>query len=164
MALEALGFSKFENDWGHYGLRNSDGTPVMLLFAYVDDLVLAAGSTEDTDHVLSGLNTKRRIATLGQAKHVLGLIIDRDRSSKTVNLSQAACIEKLVERFLGFLAPCCKAGGSPRYRRQGRRTGCPNQAVSGSGWLPHMGCRVHKTRHRIRLVLPRLPHHITHSR
>ena len=41
-ALDQIGFRRCENEWGMYVLSNSDGSPKIILLAYVDDLVLAA--------------------------------------------------------------------------------------------------------------------------
>jgi hypothetical protein len=102
-ALEELEFSKCENDWGIYAMRNKDGTPTMLLLAYMDDLVIAAKSTKVIKHFFDSLSTKCRMTSLGESKHILGLKIQRDRSNKSIHLSQPAYIDKLAERFIRYL-------------------------------------------------------------
>jgi hypothetical protein len=100
-------------------MRNKDGTPAMLLLAYVDDLIIAAKSTKDINHVFEQLATKWRITSLGEAKHVLGLKVERDRTRKVIHLSQPPYIDKLSERFPGYSLRVAKAAPLPVTRDRG---------------------------------------------
>lgn len=95
--LAKIGFVRCDNDWGLYVLRNSDGSPAMVMLAYVDDLLVAAKNVNDIKRVFAYLNKHWRITELGEAKHILGLKIERTKHQ--IRLSQTAYIEKLDERF-----------------------------------------------------------------
>ncbi|EJT45287.1 Gag-Pol [Trichosporon asahii var. asahii CBS 2479] len=98
-ALQQLGFTRCESDWGVYVLRNSDGTPAAFLLAYVDDLILATSTKHEADIVVQALSSFWKISDLGEVTHILGMKVGRDRSERTIHLSQATYIDQLVTRF-----------------------------------------------------------------
>ena len=112
-ALKELGFSRCENEWGMYILSNQDGSPRVLLLAYVDDLVLAARETSDIDTVLSSLAKRWVISRLGPVTHILGSKVTRDRSNKVLWMTQTAYIDSLMERFPGYSTTIAKNAPLP---------------------------------------------------
>jgi hypothetical protein len=52
-----------------------------LLHAYVDDIVVAARSTEDVDEI--GLDSRRKITELGEVSTILGMKVSRDLKQRT---------------------------------------------------------------------------------
>ena len=69
------------------------------LVVWVDDLVLFAADMADMDKTKHGLQAKFQMTDLGEAKHILGIRITRDRIRGTISLDQTAYILKIVERF-----------------------------------------------------------------
>jgi hypothetical protein len=99
--LEALGFKRTESDWGlYYRTKSKDRGPALLL-AYVDDIVVAAESSQEIDEVMKGLSLRWRITELGEISTILGMKVSRDRQARKVWLTQPAYIDKIVERFPG---------------------------------------------------------------
>jgi hypothetical protein len=72
-----------------------------LLLAYVDDIVVAAESSQEIDEVMKGLSLRWRITELGEISTILGMKVSRDRQARKVWLTQPAYIDKIVERFPG---------------------------------------------------------------
>ena len=73
----------------------------MILLAYVDDLVLAAGTTPEIDWMLDALASNWKISRLGPIGHILGTKISGDRTKKTARIPQTAHIDSLIIHFPG---------------------------------------------------------------
>ena len=113
-ALDQIGFRRCENEWGMYVLSNSDGSPKIILLAYVDDLVLAARTTLKIDSVLASLAERWVISKLGPVSHILGTKVTRDRSNNVLWLTQTAYIDSLMRRFPGFSTSIAKHAPLPQ--------------------------------------------------
>ena len=92
------GYNRSYLDYCVYFKRLDDENYIILCL-YVDDM-LVVGS--NMDHI-KGL--KRQLAhafamkDLGAAKQILGMKISRDRKNRTLTLSQADYVEKVLQRF-----------------------------------------------------------------
>jgi len=71
----------------------------MLIAIYVDDLVIASKSLKAVEGVEHKLRRKFAMKVMGDASFVLGMHIARDRTSRTLTLSQAAYSRSILERF-----------------------------------------------------------------
>ena len=66
---------------------------------YVDDILLIGNDIGLLSDVKKWLVEKFQMKDLGQASHVLGIQIIRDRKNKLLELSQASYIDKVLARF-----------------------------------------------------------------
>ncbi|SLM35049.1 gag-pol polyprotein [Lasallia pustulata] len=63
---------------------------------YVDDILLIGGDRTDIAHVKTALKRRFDMTDMGPVSHYLGMTIIRNRPSRTLWLSQAAYIEKII--------------------------------------------------------------------
>ena len=102
-------YLKFHNVVTSYGFTENiidqciylkiSGSKYIFLVLYVDDILLASsdlGLLHDTKGFLAQ-NFERK--DMGKASYVIGIEIHRDRSNRTLGLSQKAYIQKVLERF-----------------------------------------------------------------
>jgi hypothetical protein len=95
-ALLNLGFASLQTDTCVYILREAN---VMLAVAlYVDDLLLLCNSLARLNTFKRDLSSRFRMKDLGEAHHILGIQIDRDRVAGTLSISQREYITKLLQR------------------------------------------------------------------
>lgn len=81
-----------------YYKKCDDGSMVYLLL-YVDDMLIAAKNIKEIQKIKNQLNAEFDMKDLGSAKKILGMEIVRDRSARTLYLSQQSYIEKVLHRF-----------------------------------------------------------------
>jgi len=91
------GYSRCEADHCCY-LKHFDDSYIILLL-YVDDMLIAGSGMDEIKHLKGLLSTEFDMKDLGPAKQILGMRIDRDRSARTLKLSQSKYIERVLERF-----------------------------------------------------------------
>ena len=94
----SLGYFRSTYDSCVYFKRHEDGSCVYLLL-YVDDMLIAAKNISEIQVLKKQLSDEFEMKDLGAAKKILGMEIQRDRTSKKVYLSQKSYIEKVLERF-----------------------------------------------------------------
>ena len=84
----------------------------MFLVLYVDDILLISNDKHVLESTKAWLGNCFFMKDLGQAAYILGIKISRDRSRRTLTLSQTVYIEKMLERFnmqrskKGFFIDC----------------------------------------------------------
>jgi transposase InsO family protein len=106
--LEDLGYSTSDADPGLYVSATQGGKTFALV--YVDDILIAADSMEAVDAFKATISSSFDVHDLGEASHFLGMAIRRDRSARTIHLSQERMATQLVASYqLGD----CKARGVP---------------------------------------------------
>jgi hypothetical protein len=71
----------------------------IFLVLYVDDILLIGNSVKRLSDVKAWLSTQFQMKDMGEASYVLGIRIFRDRNNRLLALSQAAYIDKVLERF-----------------------------------------------------------------
>ena len=71
----------------------------MLLMVYVDDLLLCGNGRTKVEEVKQSLLTTFEGRDLGPTDHFLGIKMERNRSGKTVLLSQETYVNNVLERF-----------------------------------------------------------------
>ena len=89
------------------------GSKFTFLVLYVDDILLASNNLGLIRETKRFLSQNFDMKDIGEASHVLGIEIHRDRSKKILGLSQKAYINKILERFnmrncSGSIAPIVK--------------------------------------------------------
>lgn len=97
--LVELGFTAATSDEGLWILHGNSSTPEVLLFLWVDDLLLISSSKPRLEKVKGWILSKFKGRDLGPADRFLGISIDRDRGNRMLKLSQPTHIRELLERF-----------------------------------------------------------------
>jgi Reverse transcriptase (RNA-dependent DNA polymerase) len=107
-ALLNLGFVSLQTDTCVYILR--EDSIVLVVALYVDDLLLLSNSLERLNAFKRDLSNNFRMKDLGEAHHILGIQIDRDRAAGTLSISQREYLTKLLQRT-GMLG--CRPAPTP---------------------------------------------------
>ena len=92
------GYRRSDIDHCLYTKRAKDGS-LLILILYVDDMLLAGTNMDELAALKSKLNDSFDMKDLGDASHILGMRIVRDRDKKLLYLSQTEYIEKVLKRF-----------------------------------------------------------------
>ena len=72
---------------------------MVFLILYVDDILFIGNDVATLSSVKVWLAKQFDMKDLGEASYVLGIQLFRDRKNKTITLSQASYIDKVLERF-----------------------------------------------------------------
>jgi hypothetical protein len=96
-ALTKIGFQQLNAETCLYVFRGEKGE-VCFLVVYMDDLLLAASTTEFMRTIKTKLLGAFKMRDLGPASFILGLEIIRNRANCTIALSQSQYISKVLER------------------------------------------------------------------
>lgn len=91
--LESLGYYPLTSD---VGIFVKDHTYIAV---YVDDLLIAGPRTEEIQQLKTALGNRFQMTDIGPCSHYLGMVVTRDRKSRTIRLSQKAYIEKILKDF-----------------------------------------------------------------
>ena len=99
--LKASGYNQSTADPCMYQKsENRDGKQCLILIAlYVNDIVLATNDTTMLNKEKNQLMKRFEIEDQGEIHHCLGMCIKRDRSTKTMHISQKAYLENILKRF-----------------------------------------------------------------
>ena len=97
-SLRNIGFVPTRADPCVYILRRSDGQFVIAC-THVDDIGLAASSTDLLTDIKSQLSDIYKITTVPDMTHYLGMNIIRDRPTKTIYVNQSGYVVDLEEEF-----------------------------------------------------------------
>ena len=92
------GYRRSDIDHCLYTKRAKDGS-VLIFILYVDDMLLASTNINELATLKSKLNDTFDMKDLGDASHIFGMCIVRDRDKKLLYLSQAEYIDKVLKRF-----------------------------------------------------------------
>jgi len=71
----------------------------MFLTLYVDDILLAATNLEIINTTKQWMSSVFEMKHMGEASHVLGVKIVRNRPKKVLGMGQEAYIKRVLERF-----------------------------------------------------------------
>uniref|UniRef100_A0AAV1UTC1 Reverse transcriptase Ty1/copia-type domain-containing protein n=1 Tax=Peronospora matthiolae TaxID=2874970 RepID=A0AAV1UTC1_9STRA len=66
---------------------------------YVDDMIIAAKTSDKIDDVINALKNAFKMKELGPAKFILGMEIDHDMTSGTLMINQTRYIDDVANRF-----------------------------------------------------------------
>jgi len=77
---------------------------------YVDDLIIATNSLDELRKLKHGLAQRFAMKNLGELHFFLGIRIERNRTERSINLSQTNYIDKMLARF-GMTN--CKSAATP---------------------------------------------------
>ena len=96
-ALKQLGLTPLNNDYCVYIHRA--GKEMIIISLYVDDLFLFTSSPALLRQFKQGLMDRFEMEDLGEARLVLGMHITRNRSARTLTISQQSYLEKALSRL-----------------------------------------------------------------
>ena len=97
-SLTSLGFTRLDAETCLYVFKDQAGN-LCFLVVYVDDLLLAANSRAFMNTIKKRLAEKFKMRDLGAASYILGMEIKRNRSRRTISLSQKRYIETVLGRY-----------------------------------------------------------------
>ena len=92
------GYHRSESDQCMYTRQLADESRIYLIL-YVDDMLIAGSNQVEIGKLKRSLHDKFAMKELGQARHILGMRIERNRTTKTLWLSQSDYIQKVLKRF-----------------------------------------------------------------
>ena len=92
-----VGFNRSKYDCCFYFMLY-DSIPVYLLL-YVDDMLLISNSKSKICELKMVLNTEFDMKDLGNAKRILGMVIERDREHNMLKVHQSSYLHKAVSKF-----------------------------------------------------------------
>ena len=95
--LTTLGFQRIDCDYSVYVYKR-DGVKVFMP-VYVDDLLIASSSKAAIQQVKRDLASHFTIHNQGPVQSILGVKVVRDRSARTISLSQPGYIKSILEDF-----------------------------------------------------------------
>lgn len=95
--IESMGFNESTADPGLF-IKPSSSSPAYLLI-YVDDILVITGSTSALSSIKTQIATAFDIRDLGPAAFFLGIDIIRDRTTKTIKLTQTRHTTDLLSKF-----------------------------------------------------------------
>ncbi|CAI5462058.1 unnamed protein product [Closterium sp. Yama58-4] len=94
--LGSLGFSPSHSDASLF-IRSSPRR--FFILVYVDDMILLSDTKADMEQMKQSLQQRLKCKDLGALTHYLGMAITRDRSARTITLSQSHYIGQILEKF-----------------------------------------------------------------
>ena len=96
-AMLEWGFTRLPCEYCIYYRRTDTG--IILTGVHVDDFISVGSDPAENERFKAQLRTKWKISDLGQIKYCIGIAIERNRSNRTVALSQTALIDRVVTQF-----------------------------------------------------------------
>ncbi|MCO5575171.1 hypothetical protein L7F22_028968 [Adiantum nelumboides] len=96
--MRSQGYMRTETNHCLYTKRMTDGS-LQILILYVDDMLIAGKDKHNVDALKGKLSETFDMKDLGDASHILGMRIIRDRNRGLLYLSQQAYVEKVLKRF-----------------------------------------------------------------
>ncbi|CDF39897.1 unnamed protein product [Chondrus crispus] len=133
--LGELGFETSRSDLCLYIKRI--GNTIMLIALYVDDLLLAGSDIHAMKWMKGELNKRFEMKDLSEAKVCIGLEIQRDRTIKTLSLTQTKYALNVLDRFK---MSTCNPSLTPM--EQGRKTtnSIENDSETKAPYREAVGC------------------------
>jgi hypothetical protein len=95
--LVELGFVRLPCEYCLYLRQSPSGT--ILTGIHVDDFICIASDAAENARFKLQLKEAWQIADLGEAKFCIGIMIERDRSTRSAFLSQTALIDRIITQF-----------------------------------------------------------------
>ena len=93
------GFGIVQNLYEPCVCKRIKGDKLVFLILYVDDILLIGNDVGVLTSVKEWLAKQFDMKDLGEASYILGIQVIKDRTNRTIALSQASCIDKILSRF-----------------------------------------------------------------
>ena len=71
----------------------------VILLIHVDDILIFSNDVLMLEEEKRAIGTKFKVEDLGEVSHILGMLIKRDRNSRTLTISQSKYLEGVLKRF-----------------------------------------------------------------
>ena len=91
-------YKRSEIDHCLYTKRAKDGS-LLILILYVDDMLITGKQLAEISALKSKMAKVFDMKDMGEASHILGMHIRRDREKRLLYLSQHEYIDKVLQRF-----------------------------------------------------------------
>ena len=95
--LISMGFARVEVDRSLYTYQRNDVKIYVPI--WIDDITFSSSNTTSVDRAIAELATHFKLRDLGETKYLLGVEISRDRSTRSISLSQRQYILSMLERY-----------------------------------------------------------------
>ena len=95
--IKEFGFSQNLDEPCVY--KKTNGSAIIFLVLYVDDILLIGNDVSVLQSVKIWLSKNFSMKDLGEATYILGIKIYRDRTKRLLGLSQSTYIDKMLKRF-----------------------------------------------------------------
>lgn len=95
--LSSLGFNYLQTDNCIYVGTKSEN--IIIIALYVDDLLLESNSRAELNELKGKLTAIFEMKDLGEIKSILGLKIQRDRTRRTIKISQTEYIKNILKHY-----------------------------------------------------------------
>ena len=95
--ITSLGFTRLPNEWCVYRRQTPSHTTIFAI--HVDDIITISSSKLGNETFKQELRHHWDISDLSEVKFALGIAIARDRSARSISLSQTALIDRVVGQF-----------------------------------------------------------------
>lgn len=96
-SIKTFGFDRCDNESCIY--KKWEGDKVAFLILYVDDILLIGNNVSMLKSVKEWLSSRFDMKDLGEAAHILGIKLMRDRKQRILGLSQALYIDSILTSF-----------------------------------------------------------------
>ena len=96
-AIKSYGFDQCPDESCVY--KKCDGSVVVFLVLYVDDILLIGNDVGVLSSVKVWLSNQFDMKDLGEGSHILEIKLLRDHKQRMVGLSQATSIDQIIARF-----------------------------------------------------------------
>ena len=94
--IKSFGFIQYPDEPCVYKRRNKN---VVFLILYVDDILLIGNDVGTLLSVKVWLSNQFDIKDFGEASHILGIKLMRDRQKRMLGLSQASYVNEILTRY-----------------------------------------------------------------
>ena len=97
-AMDSLGFKRSLADDCLYTLRSKGKSVKLVVLVYMDDIVIAAAEMETIKWFKTALEKCFKLTDLGELKHILGIQVKHNWTTRMIWLDQTAYILALLEK------------------------------------------------------------------
>ena len=101
--FKEYGFSVSEADPCVYVKRTElgpkDKASILIVLLWVDDLIICGNNASDINKFKGAISKRFNMKDLGALSYILGMEIKRDREARTLEITQKAYVEKMLQRF-----------------------------------------------------------------
>ncbi len=97
--LIQLGFKQCHKEQCIYVFTDKKTNTIIYLAVYVDDIVIAGKNKQTMNKIKMQIQEKFEVSDKGELTYLLGIKIDRDRSTKTLRMNQAKFVNDLLVKF-----------------------------------------------------------------